>query len=107
MNTINFYFKNFHRSPSCRNMGRFKIPEPKPFIASDIYSQAVELETSVAYDSFVTEEEDSYYTPDADVEISMRPEMLVDGVRNRHTKKEELSKKFKNLRDTFKSKLWK
>lgn len=88
-------------------MGKFKIPEPKPFDASDIYSQAVEPETSVGYDSFVVEEDDSYSTPAFETDISMRPEDVLTGARNRHTKKEELSKKFKNLRDTFKSKLWK
>lgn len=74
---------------------------------SDIYSQAVEPETSVGYDSFVTEEEDSYYTPAPETDISIRPELFMNEARNRHTKKDELSKKFKNLRDTFKTKLWK
>lgn len=89
-------------------MGKFKIPEPKPFNVADIYSQAVEPEASVDYDnSFVTEEEDSFYTPSSLNDISMRPEMLMNCARNRQVKKEELSKKFKNLRDTFKNKLWK
>lgn len=89
--------------------GKFKIPESKPFNVADIYSQAVEPEVSVNYDeSFVAEEDDQCYLTDADEnDISIRPEMLLKEARNRHVKKEELSKKFKNLRDTFKSKSWK
>lgn len=101
---LNIY--SFYSSPSCRPLGKFKIPELKPFNVSDIYSQAVEPETSLAYDSFVTEEEDSYYTPAAETDISIRPEMFVNGARYRHTKKDDLSKKFKSLRDTFKNKKW-
>lgn len=83
----------------------FKIPENKPFNESDIYSQAVEPETSVAYDSFVTEDDDSYFTPETD--MSIRPDLLIDGTRNRNVKKNELVDKFKGLKQTFKNKLWK